>query len=129
VIRLQRNEDRSFSGLSLHVRFGPGEEIAQLKQLSGGQKALTALALIFAIQKCDPAPFYVFDEVDAALDCAHRARVGHFLAAQNSQFICTSFRKELVLVAEVHVGVNHSGKASHAEIVDAEHALDFIERE
>ena len=36
--------------------------------LSGGQKTLVALALIFAIQRCDPAPFYLFDEIDAALD-------------------------------------------------------------
>ncbi len=39
-----------------------------MKQLSGGQKTLAALALIFAIQRCDPAPFYLFDEIDAALD-------------------------------------------------------------
>ncbi len=38
-----------------------------MKQLSGGQKTLVALALIFAIQRCDPAPFYLFDEIDAAL--------------------------------------------------------------
>ena len=39
-----------------------------MQQLSGGQKTLVALALIFAIQRCDPAPFYLFDEIDAALD-------------------------------------------------------------
>ena len=39
-----------------------------MKQLSGGQKTVVALALIFAIQRCDPAPFYLFDEIDAALD-------------------------------------------------------------
>lgn len=39
-----------------------------MRQLSGGQKTLVALALIFAIQRCDPAPFYLFDEIDAALD-------------------------------------------------------------
>ena len=36
----------------------------EMNQLSGGQKSLVALALIFAIQKCDPAPFYLFDEID-----------------------------------------------------------------
>ena len=44
----------------------------EMAQLSGGQKSLVALALIFAIQKCDPAPFYLFDEIDAALDAQHR---------------------------------------------------------
>ena len=47
-----------------------------MQQLSGGQKSLVALALIFAIQRCDPAPFYLFDEVDAALDPKHRSAVG-----------------------------------------------------
>lgn len=43
-----------------------------MQQLSGGQKSMVALTLIFAIQKCDPAPFYLFDEIDQALDAQHR---------------------------------------------------------
>jgi structural maintenance of chromosome 3 (chondroitin sulfate proteoglycan 6) len=46
-----------------------------MQQLSGGQKSLVALALIFAIQRCDPAPFYLFDEIDANLDGAYRHAV------------------------------------------------------
>lgn len=46
-----------------------------LQQLSGGQKSLVALTLIFAIQQCDPAPFYLFDEIDQALDSSHRKAV------------------------------------------------------
>ena len=46
-----------------------------MQQLSGGQKSLVALTLIFAIQKCDPAPFYLFDEIDQALDSSHRKAV------------------------------------------------------
>lgn len=47
-----------------------------MKQLSGGQKTVVALTLIFAIQRCDPAPFYLFDEIDAALDPQYRTAVG-----------------------------------------------------
>lgn len=46
-----------------------------MQQLSGGQKSLVALALIFSIQRCDPAPFYLFDEIDANLDAQYRTAV------------------------------------------------------
>lgn len=54
-------------------------ETQSMKQLSGGQKTVVALALIFAIQRCDPAPFYLFDEIDAALDPQYRTAVGSIL--------------------------------------------------
>lgn len=46
---------------------GHNAEMKDMNQLSGGQKSLVALALIFAIQKCDPAPFYLFDEIDQVI--------------------------------------------------------------
>lgn len=54
-----------------------------MQQLSGGQKSLVALGLIFAIQKCDPAPFYLFDEIDQALDSHHRHAVAGKHALQS----------------------------------------------
>ena len=72
-----------------------------LKQLSGGQKTLVALALIFSIQRLDPAPFYLFDEIDAALDPAYRSTVAKMLAHQSndpanpSQFIITTFHPQV----------------------------------
>lgn len=56
-----------------------------MKQLSGGQKTVVALTLIFAIQRCDPAPFYLFDEIDAALDPQYRTAVGSILTFCCSQ--------------------------------------------
>ena len=67
--------------MAWQVSFGAGE-VLSLKALSGGQKTLVALALIFAIQRCDPAPFYLFDEIDAALDPAFRTTVARMLASQ-----------------------------------------------
>lgn len=56
----------NFTGVGIRVSFSgnTGAEMKEMNQLSGGQKSLVALALIFAIQKCDPAPFYLFDEID-----------------------------------------------------------------
>lgn len=73
-----------------------------MKQLSGGQKTLVALALIFSIQRLDPAPFYLFDEIDAALDPAHRTTVARVLAKQANdsqnpcQFIVTTFHPQVL---------------------------------
>ena len=58
-----------------------------MKQLSGGQKTVVALALIFAIQRCDPAPFYLFDEIDAALD----PQVCFPTVCSCWQFTCTGY--------------------------------------
>jgi len=66
----------NFTGVSIRVSFtGSNAEMKDMHQLSGGQKSLVALTFIFAIQKCDPAPFYLFDEIDQALDPQHRKAV------------------------------------------------------
>ena len=62
----------SFVGVSPRVCFTQKGDVARMNQLSGGQKALVALTLVFAIQRADPAPFYLFDEIDQALDASHR---------------------------------------------------------
>lgn len=112
----------------------------EMQQLSGGQKSLVALALIFAIQKCDPAPFYLFDEIDQALDAQHRKAVsGNFGSiaphgaapasptrhrllrssadmivelAGHAQFITTTFRPELLESADKFYGVKFRNKVS-----------------
>lgn len=67
-----KNAD-NFTGIGIKISFtGSDAEMKEMNQLSGGQKSLVALALIFAIQKCDPAPFYLFDEIDQALDPQYR---------------------------------------------------------
>ncbi|CAH1435900.1 unnamed protein product [Lactuca virosa] len=88
-----------YIGVKVKVSFTGQGDTQSMKQLSGGQKTVVALALIFAIQRCDPAPFYLFDEIDAALDPQYRTAVGNMVRRladmANTQFITTTFRSEL----------------------------------
>jgi len=100
-----------------------------MQQLSGGQKSLVALALIFAIQKCDPAPFYLFDEIDQALDPAHRSSVASMLRelSEKAQFITTTFRPELLDAADKFYGVIYRNKMSMVRTISSEEAREFVE--
>ncbi|KAF7815415.1 Structural maintenance of chromosomes protein 3 [Senna tora] len=115
------------------VSFTGQGETQSMKQLSGGQKTVVALTLIFAIQRCDPAPFYLFDEIDAALDPQYRTAVGNMIRRladlANTQFITTTFRPELVKVADKIYGVTHKNRVSRVNIVSKEDALEFIEHD
>jgi structural maintenance of chromosome 3 (chondroitin sulfate proteoglycan 6) len=102
-----------------------------MSQLSGGQKALVALSIIFAIQRCDPAPFYLFDELDQALDSTYRAAVAAMIArqanaAQPTQFITTTFRPELVQVASKCYGISLQNKNSNIHALSKGDALSFV---
>lgn len=119
-----------FTGIGIRVSFtGSDAEMREMNQLSGGQKSLVALALIFAIQKCDPAPFYLFDEIDQALDAQHRKAVADMIheLSDNAQFITTTFRPELLENAHKFYGVRFRNKVSHVDCVTREVARDFVE--
>jgi len=118
------------TGVSCSVSFtGRNNEMREMNQLSGGQKSLVAMALIFAIQKCDPAPFYLFDEIDQALDAQYRKAVADMIheLADGAQFITTTFRPELLTHASKFYGVKFRNKVSHVDCVTREEAYDFVE--
>ncbi|KAJ9220026.1 hypothetical protein DTO207G8_5287 [Paecilomyces variotii] len=124
----------NYVGVSISVSFNSKhDEQQRIQQLSGGQKSLCALALVFAIQACDPAPFYLFDEIDANLDAQYRTAVAQMLKSisdsTNGQFICTTFRPEMLLVAEKCYGVSFRNKASTIDVVSTEEALKFVEEQ
>ncbi|KAL0437109.1 UNVERIFIED_CONTAM: Structural maintenance of chromosomes protein 3 [Sesamum radiatum] len=126
-------EGRVEKYIGVKVSFTGQGETQSMKQLSGGQKTVVALALIFSIQRCDPAPFYLFDEIDAALDPQYRTAVGNMVRRladmANTQFITTTFRPELVKVADKIYGVTHKNRVSRVNVVSKEDALDFIEHD
>ncbi|RAL13835.1 chromosome segregation protein SMC [Aspergillus homomorphus CBS 101889] len=129
-----RESVENYVGVGISVSFNSKhDEQQRIQQLSGGQKSLCALALVFAIQACDPAPFYLFDEIDANLDAQYRTAVAQMLKSisdsTNGQFICTTFRPEMLHVAEKCYGVSFRQKASTIDVVSREEALKFVEEQ
>ncbi|OQE04124.1 hypothetical protein PENSOL_c001G10192 [Penicillium solitum] len=129
-----RQSVENYVGVGISVSFNSKHDDQQrIQQLSGGQKSLCALALVFAIQACDPAPFYLFDEIDANLDAQYRTAVAQMLKSisdsTNGQFICTTFRPEMLHVAEKCYGVSFRQKASTIDVVSREEALKFVEEQ
>ena len=103
---LDNPDDPFNSGLYMKVR-PYGKQVQRLEQMSGGEKSLVALALIFAIQRYKPAPFYAFDEVDMFLDGVNVARLARMIKELSSQaqFIVVSLRKPMLEEADAIVGV------------------------
>ena len=105
------NEADPFDG-GLTMKAEPGDKpIQRLDAMSGGEKSLTALAFIFAIQRHNPAPFYALDEVDAFLDAANAERVGEMVddLAGDAQFVVVSHRSALLDRSERAIGVTMQG--------------------
>lgn len=123
-------EIENYTGVSISVSFNSkSDEQQKIEQLSGGQKSLCAIALILAIQNCDPAPFYLFDEIDANLDTQYRIAVAAMIHSLSSkaQFICTTFRPEMLQVADKFYGVIFNNKVSSVSEINQEEAMSFIE--
>lgn len=89
----------------------PGKKPTPLQQLSGGERAMTACALLFALLRVKPSPFVVLDEVEAALDEANVERVGRYLQqhAGGTQFICITHQRGTMAVADALYGVTMEG--------------------
>lgn len=101
------NPDEPFEG-GLIIKARPvGKKVQRLDALSGGEKSLTALALIFAIQAYSPSPFYVLDEVDMYLDAINAENVAKMIRAnsKHAQFIMISLRKVTLKEANHVYGV------------------------
>jgi chromosome segregation protein len=109
-IALENSEDPLAGGLLIRAR-PVGKTVARLEQLSGGEKSLASLAFIFALQRYDPSPLYVFDEVDMSLDGMNAEYVGRLLRrnAERAQFIVISLRKVTLKFAHHLFGVTMRG--------------------
>ena len=109
-IALENPADPLAGGLLIKAR-PVGKTVARLEQLSGGEKSLASLAFIFSLQRYDPSPLYVFDEVDMSLDGLNAEYVGRMLRhnAERAQFIVISLRKVTLKFASHLYGVTMHG--------------------
>jgi chromosome segregation protein len=98
------------SGIELHVSL-PNKRVKGLEMLSGGERALTSIALVFAMSQVNPPPFIILDETDAALDEANSRRYGDMIEAlaQKSQLILITHNRETMSRAGVLYGVTMAG--------------------
>ncbi|HER34854.1 MAG TPA: hypothetical protein ENO19_05245, partial [Halothiobacillaceae bacterium] len=123
------NDDPLDAGVALMAR-PPGKRISHLSLLSGGERALTATALIFAIFELNPAPFCILDEVDAPLDEANVARFCAMVSAMSDrvQFMYITHNKTTMASASALVGVTmREAGVSRIVSVDVDAAVDLIE--
>lgn len=105
-VSLEDEEDPFLGGLAINAKPKNGK-LLRLESLSGGEKSLTALAFIFAIQEYQPSPFYVLDEVDMFLDAVNAEMVAKRIrdSSARAQFIQVSLRKVTLSLADHLIGV------------------------
>jgi chromosome segregation protein len=103
-------EEKERAGIEIAVNL-PKKKVRSLMQLSGGERALTSIALIFAMSQVNPPPFLILDETDAALDEANSRRYGDMIEnlAKKSQLIVISHNRETMTRAGILYGVTMGG--------------------
>lgn len=111
TLMMVEEEDILEAGIIINAQ-PPGKKLGNMMQLSGGEKALTAIALLFAIQNLKPSPFCLLDEIEAALDDSNVKRYAKYLhkLTKNTQFIVITHRKGTMEAADVLYGITMQEK-------------------
>ena len=126
------NMELSQDKKSIHISVSFNEEqnsSQTMYQLSGGQKTAAGVALIFALSTIEPPPFYILDEIDAALDPNYRINLANLIKelSKNNQFIISTFKPELIDVADNIYMVKFANKTSNIIKIEKDEAHKFIE--
>ena len=111
TLELMEDEDILEAGIRI-IAQPPGKKLQNMMQLSGGEKALTAIALLFAIQNLKPSPFCLLDEIEAALDESNVARYAKYLhkLTKHTQFIVITHRRGTMVAADRLYGITMQEK-------------------
>ena len=111
TLELAEGEDILEAGIRI-ISQPPGKKLQNMMQLSGGEKALTAIALLFAIQNLKPSPFCLLDEIEAALDDSNVGRFASYLQklTKNTQFIIITHRRGTMNAADRLYGITMQEK-------------------
>ena len=115
TLELVDDEDILEAGIRI-ISQPPGKKLQNMMQLSGGEKALTAIALLFAIQHLKPSPFCLLDEIEAALDEANVSRYANYLhkLTKNTQFIIITHRRGTMAAVDRLYGITMQEKGISA---------------
>lgn len=125
TLSLVEEEDILEAGIQI-VSQPPGKKLQNMMQLSGGEKALTAIALLFAIQNLKPSPFCLLDEIEAALDDSNVGRYAEYLhkLTKDTQFIIITHRRGTMTAADRLYGITMQEKGVSTLV-----SVDLIEAE
>ena len=125
TIELTEAEDILDAGINI-ISQPPGKKLQNMMQLSGGEKALTAISLLFAIQNLKPSPFCLLDEIEAALDGSNVVRFAQYLhkLTKNTQFIVITHRRGTMNCADRLYGITMQEKGISALV-----SVDLLEND
>ena len=123
VIELTEADDILDAGINI-ISQPPGKKLQNMMQLSGGEKALTAICLLFSIQNLKPSPFFLLDEIEAALDGSNVIRFAEYLhkLTENTQFIVVTHRRGTMGCADRLYGITMQEKGVSALV-----SVDLLE--
>ncbi len=125
TLELMEDEDVLEAGIRI-IAQPPGKKLQNMMQLSGGEKALTAIALLFAILELKPSPFCLLDEIEAALDDSNVSRFANYLKklTENTQFIVITHRRGTMSAADALYGITMQEKGVSTLV-----SVDLVENE
>ncbi|MFP4402237.1 MAG: chromosome segregation protein SMC [Candidatus Nanoarchaeia archaeon] len=128
---IENEKDLFNTGIEIKVKLSK-KNFLDIKSLSGGEKTITAVAFIFAVQEFNPASFYIFDEIDAALDIVNCEKLGKLISqnASKAQYIVVSHSEYLIQSAQYIYGVTmDSNKVSGVVSLDLDSVSGYVDSE